>query len=209
MIKRCYIVGAGEYSAVYTPEADDYIIAADGGYDSLMSRGIIPDLVVGDFDSLGMIPNHPNIYRTEVEKDDTDMVTAVEKGLANGCNEFLIDGCLGGRLDHTYANIQTLVYLAQNGARAYLLGDELIITAIFKETISFNSKAAGRISVFSSGNIATGVTINGLKYNLDNGQLSNDYPLGVSNEFIGSPANITVKDGTLIIMWAGGLNDIV
>ena len=208
MKKRCFIAGAGEYCGLLTPSAGDFVIAADGGYAELVSRGISPDLVVGDFDSLGEIPDHPNVIRTNVEKDDTDMVTAVKEGIARGFNEFIIDGGLGGRLDHTFANIQTIVFLAQNNARGYLIGKDTTITAITDSSIAYIPEAKGRISVFASGNTASGVTISGLKYTLANGLLTNDYPLGVSNEFVGEPAVVSVTQGTLIIMWTGGLDAI-
>ena len=208
MQKRCFIVGAGEYSSLVTPDENDYIIAADGGYAELDFRGITPNLVVGDFDSLGELPNHPNIIQSPVEKDDTDMMTAVKAGISRGFVEFIIDGALGGRLDHTIANIQTLVYLLHNKAKGYLLGRDMSATAISNGSIAFTADAIGRVSVFSISGNAQGVTISGLKYPLDNGTLAYDYPLGVSNEFIGKTARISVKDGILLVMWTGGMDAI-
>jgi thiamine pyrophosphokinase len=203
---RCYIAGAGEFADQELPSRDDYIIAADAGYLELTSRDITPDLVIGDFDSLGGLPQHPNIIQSPAEKDDTDVMLAVNYGLSCGFETFIINGCLGGRLDHTLANIQILVYIAKRGARGILIGRDLCATAITNGTASFASDAKGYISVFSAGSIANGVSLTGLKYPLDNAALTCDYPLGVSNEFTGVPATVSVCDGTLIIIWTGGID---
>ena len=201
---RCFIAGAGEYCGFVVPGPDDYVIAADRGYEELISRGIRPDLVVGDFDSLGDAPEHPNVLRSPMEKDDTDMIIAVRQGFAQGCDMFIIDGGLGGRFDHTLANCQILAYISQSGGRGFLLGREMSVTAITNGTLGFLPGAPGRVSVFCAGSIAEGVTITGLKYPLDDALLTYDYPLGVSNEFTGAPAEISVRSGTLLIMWTGG-----
>jgi thiamine pyrophosphokinase len=207
--KRCYIMGAGEASGLQSLTDDDYIIAADGGYVELASRGIIPNVVVGDFDSLSTIPEHPNIIRAMSEKDDTDMMLAVRHGLERGCKEFLLDGSLGGeRFDHTFANIQTLLFLVNNNARGFLLGKNLCITAIKNDSLNFLPTAHGTVSVFSAGDKAEGVTITGLKYELDNASLTNTQPIGVSNEFTNNPATINVRNGILLVMWFGGIEFI-
>jgi len=196
-------MGAGEYSGLIKPEPEDYIIAADGGYELLTSIGIMPDLVVGDFDSLGRVPEHPNVLAYPAEKDDTDMMIAVNQGIERGYNVFIIDGALGGRLDHTVANIQTLTHLTHRGAQGVILGHDMCITAVREGTVCFMPGAEGTVSVFSAGDNADGVTLKGLKYTLDNASLSFDNPIGVSNEFIGAEAIIAVKKGTLIIIWNG------
>ena len=205
---RCFIAGAGEYCGFVTPGPDYYVIAADRGYVELASRGIRPDLVVGDFDSLGDAPEHPNVLRCPVEKDDTDMMIAVKQGFAQGCDIFIIDGGLSGRFDHTLANCQILVYISQRGGRGFLLGRDMSATAVANSSLDFVPGAHSLVSVFCAGSTAKGVTLTGLKYPLDNAALSYDYPLGVSNEFTGASAKITVRDGTLLIMWTGGLDMI-
>ena len=201
MTMRCFIAGAGEYCGSYIPKPGDYVIAADAGYAALTVRGITPDLVVGDFDSLGRLPEHPKVLQTPVEKDDTDMMTAVKQGMAHGCKVFIIDGGLGGRVDHVAANLQTLAYIANRGARGYLLGREMSATAVTNGSIGFEAGSSGRVSVFCLGDKAEGVTLTGLKYPLNSATLTCDYPLGVSNEFTGTPATVSVSEGTLIIMW--------
>jgi len=202
MEKRCYIVGAGEFCECELPQQGDYVIAADGGYTVLAKLGIEPDMLVGDFDSLEEIPNHPNIKESPVEKDDTDMMLAVKEGLKLGYNLFIINGGLGGRLDHTLANIQTLVYLANNNARGVLIGRSEQITVIKNNEITIDSDIRkGRLlSIFCAGDKAEGVTLKGLKYPLNNATLTNALPMGCSNEFTDQPATISVTNGTLIII---------
>lgn len=199
----CYIVGAGHFENVkINPSSGDYIIAADKGFSYLREIMIKPDIVIGDFDSLDTIPENENIVQHPIEKDDTDMMLAIKTGLDLGYKTFLIYGGLGGRLDHTYANIQILVYLSVKGARGYLLDGDRIVTAITNEQLLFSTEKKGVISVFSAGDIAKGVSLKGLKYQLENAVLTKDMPLGISNEFIESESCISVEEGTLIVMWS-------
>ena len=213
MGKRLYIMGAAQCGmqkphCAALEEEYDFIIAADGGYETLLSQGITPDLVVGDFDSLGYLPQHPNVISSPAEKDDTDMLLAVKQGLERGYKTIVIEGGLGGRLDHTFANIQVLVYIAKNNASGYCIGQDMCVTAITDGTVSFRSGLSGGISVFSADSMAEGVTLTGLKYSADNIDLTNSYPIGVSNEFTGAPASISVRAGTLIVIWAGKMGDL-
>ena len=212
MGKRCFIVGAGEFSKQWFPGDDDYVIAADAGYAQLVSVDIIPDLVVGDFDSLGAPPIHPNILRSPAEKDDTDLMLAVKCGLERGFSSFIIDGGLGGRLDQTFANFQILTYLAEKDTFAVLLGREICVTAVRNGDICFSPGLGMKerlISVFSAGDKAVGVTLTGLKYPLDNATLTFDYPLGVSNEFTDAAAVVSVRSGTLLVIWSGGFDRLI
>jgi len=210
MSKRCYIAGAGEFNENELPNKSDYVIAADNGYTALLTNGITPDMVVGDFDSLGKVPDHPNVIKSPAEKDDTDMMLAVQQGLELGYKTIIINGGLGGRLDQTLANMQILAYIAESDASGILIGDPMCVTAVKNGKIMFKETAAknGTISVFCAGDKAEGVTLKGLKYPLDNATLTHTYPIGVSNEFTGVSSSISVENGTLIIIWDGGLKDL-
>lgn len=196
----CYIIGAGECSRLLLQLKDeDYVIAVDGGYEYAKDYRI--DLVVGDFDSLGYVPHHPNVIKLMPEKDDTDMLVAIKEGLKAGYKTFHIYGGCGGRMEHTIANIQHLAYLAEHGARGYLYGSESVMTVIRNGSMSFPADAAGYVSVFAYGNEAKGVDLSGLKYSLKNATLDHSYPLGVSNEFMGKEACVSVKEGKLLIVF--------
>lgn len=198
-MKRCYIVGAAPTALPVLPRNDDFVIAADGGYQTLQCHGIVPDLLLGDFDSLSTVPLGIPIERHPVEKDDTDSALAVRLGLARGCDTFLLDGCLGGQLDHSLANLALLAYLAEQGVAAYALDGNHAVTALHNGQLSFPHDAVGRISVFSHGDMAQGVTLRGLYYPLDNAVLTRQVALGVSNQFTGAAASVRVAQGTLLI----------
>ncbi len=202
MTERCVIVGAGEFDGfAAAPEPGDLVIAADGGYTWLQKEGIRPDVLLGDFDSLSQVPDHQKIIRHPAVKDDTDMAIAVDYAEAQGCRTFFLYGGLGGRLDHSIANLQLLTHMAKNGLEAYLIGEGVILTALAGGSLAFPKDAAGMISVFCAEERAGGVLEEGLKYHLEDAVLTGERPLGVSNEFIGCESRIAVKEGTLWILW--------
>ena len=207
MTQTCRIFGAGDYGDLTLSAGElmgDLLIAADGGYAWLNAHGITPHLAVGDFDSLGHIPEDIPVLRHPPEKDDTDMMLAVGEGLTRGCTRFLIYGGLGGRLDHTLANLHVLDFLAREGCEAFLLGPNETVTAVRNGTLIFSPEHRGTLSVFPWGGPAHGVTLSGLRYPLENGTLTPHYPLGVSNEFLGETATVSVTDGTLLVLWPHG-----
>ena len=200
-MKRCVIFCAAGFDGLLEPLCqEDYVIAADGGLTHLEKLNIRPDAILGDFDSLGYVPEDSRVF--PVEKDDTDMMLAIRLGLAQGCKEFLLYGAMDGpRLDHTIANFQSLSYLTQEGAFGWLIGKDYIVTCVKNGGLCFEEDATGIVSVFCQGAEAKGVTIQGLHYTLENGALSPHFPLGVSNHFTGERARVRVGDGTLLVMW--------
>ena len=198
----CYIVGAGKnYGLDFRVKDGDFVIAADGGFAYVKQQGINPDLVIGDFDSLGDKPGAVNAIILESEKDDTDTLAAVREGMARGLSTFYIYCGTGGRFDHTLANIQTLAFLSQNGKIGYLVDRNLITTIISNSYLMFDSCCTGYISVFAYSESAKNVSIKGLKYELDNAVMTNVFPVGVSNEFIGKKATIEAGEGMLMIVF--------
>lgn len=200
-MRECVIFCAAECDGLARPIGpESFVIAADGGLRHTEKLGIAPDAVLGDFDSLGFCPEGANVF--PVEKDDTDAMLAVRLGLRRGCGEFLLYGSLDGpRLDHTVANFQTLQFLAEHGAAGYLIGNTTMVTVVKNGKITFPAGLSGTISVFCMGPDAVGVTEKGLFYGLENGTLSSGFPLGVSNHFTGEAAEISVKNGSLLVLW--------
>ncbi len=179
---------------------DDYVLAADGGLAHVEKLGLTPHGILGDFDSLGYTPEGSTVF--PVEKDDTDAMLAIKKGLELGYKEFLLYGSLDGpRLDHTVANFQALQYLADRGATGYLIGRDYIVTCIKNGGLRFPATAQGIVSVFCMGAAAEGVTLKGLQYPLEKGVLTAGFPLGVSNHFTGEVAEISVKTGSLLVLY--------
>lgn len=198
-MKLCYIVGAAPAGFAVPPRREDFVIAADGGYSALQRLGVTPDLLLGDFDSLGTPPQGLPVLRFPVEKDDTDSALAVKTGLKHGCDAFLLEGCLGGQLDHSLANLSLLAALAEAGIPAYALEQNRAVTALCRGTLRFPPEAAGRISVLSHSDVSRGVTLTGLYYPLSGAVLTRQTPLGVSNCFTGAAASVTVEEGTLLV----------
>lgn len=199
-MKRCVIFGAGVYDGrPLLTEKDDYIIAADGGYEACCKNGITPDITIGDFDSSDKIPGGKTV-KLPVEKDVTDLHAAVEQGIAEGCTEFHIYGGMGGRPDHTMANYTLIAGLAKKGIKAYLYGDKYTVSALYEGRIELSGKIGTTVSVFPWGDKAEGVSYSGLKYPLDNATLINTFCLSVSNSFSEEKASIEVKKGTLLVM---------
>ena len=200
--KICFIIGAGRFDDMkIRPEKGDLVIAADGGYEYLKQLRIEPDVLLGDFDSLEYVPEHEHIVRHSPVKDDTDMALAAACGEEEGYQKFIMYGGLGGRIDHTLANFQLLTALSRKGYAAYLIGEGYIVTAVTGERLNFDAGMRGMISVFCMGERAEDVTLRGLKYCLNHAVLTCDRALGVSNEFIGQPAEIESRQGTLLVMW--------
>lgn len=227
--KICYVVGAGDcLSLEFHPSEGDLVIAADAGLRYLDQSGITADLVIGDFDTLKSAPTGGNVITLSCEKDDTDMLAAVREGIKAGYTEFHLYGGTGGRIDHTIANLQVLAYLSENGWKGYLhcpqtsfvrpvdkelkkadyaeasanaQGSESIITVVTNGELSFSQVPSGYISVFSYSEKSEGVCLQGLKYPLVDATLTNTFPIGTSNEFIGEKSRISVKNGTLMIVF--------
>ena len=200
-MNTCMIFCAAEFDRLEEPvRPGDYILAADGGLHHLRRLGLRPDGVIGDFDSLGYVPEGAQVF--PVEKDDTDAMLAVRQGLALGYKRFVFYGSLDGpRLDHTVANFQTLQFLSDQGAEGYLVGRDYLVTVLKNGTMTFPAEAKGVLSLFCLGPDAEGVTLRNLRYPLENGTLTSEFPLGVSNHFIGKQAEITVKNGSLLALW--------
>lgn len=200
--KICFIIGACGPAEIYIPpQRPSYIMACDGGM-KLMG-GVRPDLAVGDFDSLGYVPDDVDVLFHQPEKDDTDVMLAVKKGLEMGFKTFVLYGCMGGRIDHAYANYQVLAYIDSHGGRGYLAGDGWITTVISHCQLCLEGSAGENFSVFAMGGTAHGVSIDGAKYPLEGYDMSPDFPIGVSNEFLLGRARISVEKGSLLVMWQG------
>ena len=200
----CYIVGAAPTEALPAPREGDFLIAADRGYEALRAAGLAPDLIMGDFDSLGFTPEGDNVLPHSPIKDDTDLLLAIRWAMERGWRRFVIYGALGGkRLDQTVASFQTLRFLADHGAKGRLVGDGWNVALLQNAALRFPETASGWLSLFVSGEEARGVTLRGLKYELTDAALTCGMPLGVSNEFLGCEARIAVADGALFVLWQG------
>lgn len=198
-MRSCFLYCAGEYYDCFiTPREGDIKVAVDGGFRLCEELGIKPDCIIGDFDSLGSVPQNSIVLPRE--KDDTDTLAACKRYLSAGIKRFYLLGAVGGRDEHTFANIQLLKFLADSGAQGFMFGSDRTFTVIKDCEVTFCEEYKGYISVFSLSDISC-VTIENLKYELDGAKLSSSYPLGVSNEFMGLPAKIRITGGTLLLIF--------
>ena len=200
-MKTAFLIGAGEgASQALLPGEGDFVVAVDGGLSFCEKMGIAPDLALGDFDSLSFVPDTLPVRRFPVEKDNTDMREAVLEALAQGCKRLHIWGGTGGRVDHTFANYQLLLQIAKAGGLGLLWGDTHLAAVVGQGKITFPKREKGDFSVFAFGGDAKGVSILGGKYQAEAATFSCDYPLGVSNSFIGKEVDISVEEGFLLLI---------
>lgn len=210
-LNRCVIITS--YQSALLRESfdfrkDDYIICADGGYSHAREQDITPNDVIGDFDSMdfSMIENdlpansRCGIFRVAAEKDDTDTMICLKYGMNKGFNDFFILGGLGGRLDHTFANLQTMSYAVDHQHTIWILDGKNRATLRNPGQTKIQKLPGFKISLFTFGDSCGGVSIQGVKYPLENCQLNNSFPLGVSNEFIEETAEISHTSGKLLII---------
>ncbi|MCQ2549871.1 MAG: thiamine diphosphokinase [Lachnospiraceae bacterium] len=211
---KCILVAAGDLNISDIPVGEeDCVIAVDGGLEYCQIFQITPNIIIGDYDSLSeekketlqFIEKTGNteVIFLPVEKNDTDTLAALRIGLERGFTEFRIYGGMGGRLEHTLANIQSLLFLKHQNAKGYLLDGDCMIGVAKDERVEFQKSLEGYVSLFSLGESAQ-VSIQNMKYPLQHERITNDFPIGISNEFIGEKATITVEEGSIvwILNWA-------
>ncbi|WP_367925566.1 thiamine diphosphokinase [uncultured Ruthenibacterium sp.] len=202
-MKRCVIFAALPVSAALHKWWDtaDFVIAADAGYESARALGVKADLLLGDYDSAPAPDLDGHTVKLPAEKDDTDTYYAVRKALEIGFEEIVILGGIGGRFDHTMANLQTLVLLAQRGVRGILADETTEITALLPGTYEIPRRDNVYLSLFTAEKQTEGVSLRGLKYSLTNYTMTNSFPIGVSNEFEEEKATISFRKGSLYLMF--------
>lgn len=205
-MRRCLLVGAAPsdhegLDYVLGTQAFNAVYAVDGGYATLRARSIEPDAVFGDFDSLGEVPTRPDVIRFDAHKDFTDMDWGINHAITEGFDELMVCDAFVGRLDHTLGNLQLLIQTAAHGTRIWGIEDDEAIAPLVApgpfSSLSFAPGAWGTCSVISHSDVARGVTETGLEYGLEDATVLNRALWGVSNELIGTPAQISLAEGSL------------
>ncbi len=226
--RRCIIAGAGDFDDVdwemmerlmaenvfesitlettLEQSADslpDLFIAADAGIEVFLKRNEVPDVWIGDFDSSKNRDEYVTNEKIVLpkEKNDTDMLAAIRLGLLRGYQEFHILGGTGKRPEHTLANIQCLRFLRNHQARGFMYGDDRVYTVIKNEKVRVKRHEQDFFSLFAMNEEAIGVTLEGFKYPLNQATVRNDFPIGVSNEFVAKYGQIDVKQGELLLVF--------
>ena len=201
MEKRCMIISGGDFSPIPRPDPDTFVIACDRGYAYAERCGIRPDLLVSDFDSYaGSIDPGVPIHRFRAEKDDTDTMIAIRTAIEQGFTSAELYCALGGRLDHTLANLQSMVFAEKHGLSMRIHGADTEIFSLRNGSLRLPRREGWSLSVFAMEDRCRGVSIRGAKYELERAELSSAFPLGVSNEWAAEEALISVEDGILLIV---------
>lgn len=182
----------------------DTIIAVDAGYAALVERGIAPHHVFGDFDSLGFIPQEVEggacVHPFDPHKDFTDMDLALNFAIGEGFTHIIMCDGLHARLDHSLANLQLMAAAARKGQRVWGITEEEVVVALDAEGeldhLEIAAGSQGICSVLAHSDSVSGVYETGLAYGLEDAQLTNCFPLGISNELTGAPARISLDAGS-------------
>ena len=181
---------------------DDFVICADNSFPAAINQGIIPDLIIGDFDTGAPVsfPTEAEIQRFPIEKDDSDTMLCVKEAARRGFTDITVVGGLSGRLDHTFANLQMLAYGASIGLNITVTDGENEVFLLRPGKTILQKKDGFSLSLFSYGEKASGISLRGVKYLLENGELTNLFPLGLSNEITEEKAEISFTHGILLVI---------
>lgn len=202
--KRCIIIGGGDCTIDILKSnisSDDFVICADSGFDIAYEAEISVDLLIGDFDSIKRIPANVNTITLPVEKDVTDCLAAYNEGVKLGFKSFVLFGGTGGRFEHTFANISLMANASKSDISLEIIDYNHIFRCITDSSIKITKKDNQQVSVFAYGGNATGVTLKGFHYTLDDFILDPfNGALSTSNDIIDDFGTISVKNGTLIIV---------
>ena len=207
-MKRVMIIGALPLkdTSFLKDRGDVFLVACDGGYLTCLKEGIEPDLFIGDFDTLPKekLKQPKRVITLNPIKDDTDTLFAIKTCLDEGYKQFFLYGCLGGKIEHTIANIQVLLFLEKNNAKGYLFSDDLktVLFTLQNESITFLKQDYGSLSTFALTDVVSHVKELHFKYELFDKTLTSFFPLGVSNEFIKTKESpsISVGQGILLVV---------
>ena len=156
----CLIISGGDYSPLPSFISYDYVIACDLGYEHSVRMGIKPDMMVSDFDSLDR-EKFPSdeipLLEFPVRKDDSDTMLAIKHALKEGFDHIIIACALGGRLDHTIANIQSMAYVADNGGICEIYGGKEYLRTFTGGELSLKKREGFSLSLFSISEKCSGV----------------------------------------------------
>ena len=215
MSMDCYIFTGGSVFAdslsdlSLTPKDNDLVIAADSGYLTARRFGIIPDILLGDLDSLDKSALSPHELDTLEKiivpaiKDDTDTQLAVDTALERGAENIYIIGGLGGRLDHTLSSVFLLEYIVDRGA-CCMMTDGRNTVRVLSADGECRSITVKRgyiyLSLVSLSDACLGVSVSGVFYPLDGVRLTRKYSYAVSNEITADFAEISLCDGVMLII---------
>ncbi len=183
---------------------DDFVICADIAFLEAIRQNVKIDLIIGDFDA-----GHPRNFPTGIEtikvpaeKDDSDTLLCVKEAIKRGFDKIVIAGGIGGRLDHTFSNIQTLYYGRVNGVDISISDGRNEAMILYPGVYNFERRNGYYLSVLAYSEKVTGVNLKGVKYPLENAEITNFFPIGLSNEIISESAEVSFSDGVVLVIFS-------
>lgn len=180
---------------------DDFIVCADLGYSYAKMAGLVPDLIIGDFDSLKEeLPEDTEVVHLNSKKDDTDTEHCVMECIRRGYKDFLLLGSIGGRTDHTFANIAILSFLSEYKYSGVARNNGEEIRILNEGNYPMNNLSGKTFSVFPYGCEGVNVTYKGAEYPMNSSILTYNVSKGISNVFVSDEAEITVNSGRAILI---------
>lgn len=199
-MKRCVIIAGGDYAPIGPVEKGDFVLACDRGYAWCRREGLMPDLVLGDFDSYaGALPEGVPILRYPVEKDDTDTMLAVRWASEQGFDAVRLCCCFGGRLDHLLSNVQTLQYAVSLGMDAEAADENNLLRVLRPGTYTLPCRRDWSLSLLALSETVTGLHIRGAKYEAAGVTLRRPTTLGQSNAFV-TDVTLRFESGMLALV---------
>lgn len=201
---RCVVLGGGPIAEheIALLQPDDTLWAADAGLLAARRFGLKPDLCLGDWDSCPRPQEISNLITLPTEKDDTDTNYAARLIIERGFREALLLGCIGGRLDHTIANMNTVLWLTLSGVRCWMVGQGSAVSALHESSLRLPRRQDCYFSIFAANGTAEGVSLTGMKYPLQNAQITASFPIGVSNEILEDWGEVSVQRGSLYLIYS-------
>ncbi|MCX7884345.1 MAG: thiamine diphosphokinase [Caloramator sp.] len=183
----------------------DIIICADGGAEYAYKCGIIPDYLIGDFDSIDSnILNYYYTKRVKIDKypknkDYTDTELCVYKAINEGCKEICIFAGIGSRIDHSLGNIGLLHIIKSSGAEGYIISENESIY-LCSNVLNLKGKKGDIVSIIPFGGDANNITTEGLLYSLNNSNIKLGCPIGISNVMTDEECKIKIVSGEAIVI---------
>ncbi len=192
----------GEFDCVQIEQKFDLAVACDGGYQNAIKAGIVPNVLVGDMDSLVQTPDGVKVFKYPSEKDFTDGEAGLEYLIENGCNEIFVYFGLGRRLSHTISNLQMASKHADKSNITFFGMEEKVM--LKSKSFKLEEKIATTISIAPISGDVHIISSKGLKYPLENLTLQTNSSRGVSNVAIANCQEVNFQKGVLLVsVWEG------
>ena len=221
-MQSALIISAGDFSTIEYADGylrdrmfdlrvnADLIIACDKGYEYAKKLGIIPNVVMGDFDSSVSVDT-AKAYADSVgaefivhpiEKDDTDTMLGIKLAIERGAKDIYLCCCLGKRMDHTMANIQSMVYASKNNVTCRIITDNEDMVVLNPGKYSFSYRKDYSLSLFSMTNVTKGLRIENALYNADAVDITNTFPIGASNGWkeMDKSVEVSFEEGQILVI---------